>query len=147
MQGWNSFAARSLIFVLAFALVPAGFAQANRRRGNQSHNYSAVRARQQQSAVNAANAQLKAAQQLLAAAEAKGSGAQGKLDSALSKLREEALKFHEAQSTTRQAAKELAEIEQEILDEQSADSPYAKAVKSVEAARSKLKQIEEQVLA
>src|SRR5262249_15723596 len=86
-------------------------------------------------------------QQVLAAAEATGGGAQDKLNSALSKLREEAQKFHEAQSTTRQAAKELAELEEEIIDEQPADSPYKQTRKKVEEARQNLQQVEERILA
>jgi len=136
----------TLLLALSIAVPFALSAPPNRRRGNQSHNYAAVRARQQQALNNAATAQLNAAKQLLAASQAKGSGAQAKLDAALSKLREEATKFHDAQSTTRQAAKELAEIEQEILDEQKDDSPYAKAAKTVEAARAKLQQIEDRIL-
>jgi septation ring formation regulator EzrA len=61
-------------------------------------------------------------------------------------LRGEAEKFHEAQSTTRQAAKELAEIEEDILDEQAADSPYKQGLKKVEQARQNLKQVEERIV-
>jgi hypothetical protein len=117
-----------------------------RRRSNSSHNYAAIRARQQQAAVQAAQAQKKAAEQVLKAAEATGSGAEAKLAEALSKLRQEADKFHDAQSTTRQAAKELAEIEQEIIDEQTEESPYRQASRRVEAARQKVKQVEDRIL-
>lgn len=117
-----------------------------RRRSNQSHNYSAMRARQQQAAVQAATAQKKAAEQVLKAAEATGSGAEAKLADALSRLRQEAEKFHDAQSTTRQAAQELSEIEQEILEEQEEGSPYRQALKRVEATRQKLKAVEDRIL-
>jgi len=128
-------------------LISSASAQAyNRRRSNHSHSYSAVRARQQQSALHAAQAQKAAAEQVLKAAQSTESGAQSRLESALSKLRQEAAKFHDAQSTTRQAAKELAEIEQEILDEQQPDSPYAQAVKRMEAARQKMNQVEDRIL-
>jgi hypothetical protein len=117
-----------------------------RRRSNHSHNYSAMYARQQQAAVQAAMAQKNAAEQVLKAAEATGSGAQSKLADALLKLRQEAEKFHDAQSTTRHAAKELAEIEQEIIEEQTEDSPYRQATKRVETARQKLKAVEDRIL-
>lgn len=116
------------------------------RRYGRSYSYSAMRARQQMFVNMAANAQLSAAKQVLDAAESTGNNAQSKLDASLSKLREEAQKFHEAQSLTRHAAKELAEIEQEILEEQKEDSPYAKASKSVESARKKIKDIEGRIL-
>lgn len=132
------------LLATAFCLDPA-FAYP-RRRNNNSHNYAAVRARQQQAAVQAAQAQKKAAEQVLKAAEATGSGAEAKLAEALSKLRQEADRFHDAQSTTRQAAKELAEIEQEIIDEQTEESPYRQASRRVEAARQKMKQLEDRVL-
>jgi len=133
-----------LVLLVLVWMTPA--AAYPRRRTNHSHNYSAVRARQQQAAVQAAQAQKKAAEQVLKAAESTGSGAQAKLADALSKLRREAEKFHEAQSTTRHAAKELAEIEQEILDEQTEDSAYRKAVQKMEAARAKMNAAEERVL-
>src|SRR6478735_9397375 len=124
--------AHALLWLVACVLYVEPVSAYPRRRSNQSHNYSAIRARQQQAAVQAATAQKKAAEQVLKAAESTGSGAQAKLADALSKLRQEAEKFHDAQSTTRHAAKELAEIEQEILEEQAEDSPYRQASKRVE---------------
>ncbi len=115
------------------------------RRGY-SYSYAAMRARQQQYINHAAAAQLNAAKQVLAVAESTGGGAQAKLAASLAKLREEAEKFHEAQSATRHAAKELAEIEKEILEEQKEDSPYAQTSKLVEAARQKLKDAERRIL-
>lgn len=135
------------LLVVAAGLLLTQRLHAYHRRYGHSYNYAAIRQRQQQSMVQAALAQRNAAQQVLAVAETTGGGAQDKLNSALSKLREEAQKFHEAQSTTRQAAKELAEIEEEILDEQPADSPYKQSLKKVEAARQNLKLVEERILA
>jgi DNA repair exonuclease SbcCD ATPase subunit len=141
---------RALIICVFAVALSAGLlsirpAYAYRRHGR-SYSYSAMRGRQQMFVNMAANAQLSAAKQVLSAAEATGSSAQSKLDTSLSKLREEAQKFHESQSLVRHAAKELAEIEQEILEEQKEDSPYAKAAKSVESARKKLKDIEGRIL-
>jgi len=139
----------SVAAVLAFMLT--GFcgtsdAQA-RRRGGSSYNSAAARQRQQQAIIQAALAQRNAAQQVLAAAQSTGSEAQSKLDAAMSKLKESSEQFHEAQSTTRQLAKELAKIEDDILDEQKEGSPFRKAASELEAAREKLKKIEESVLA
>ncbi|HMC11797.1 MAG TPA: hypothetical protein VKH44_10920, partial [Pirellulaceae bacterium] len=149
MRAPGTFFGCPTVFVLIGIISGLAFAQqaaAARRRGGNAYNHSAVRARQQQAIVQAATAQLNAAKQVLAAAESKGGAAQSKLDSALVKLREEAERFHDAQSTTRHLAKELAEIENEILEEQKADSPYAKAGKQVEMARQKLTAVEERIL-
>jgi chromosome segregation ATPase len=137
--------ATALLAVLVSGLVAARPAEAYRRRGY-SYNYAAIRARQQQLVNQAASAQLSAAKQVLAVAESTGTGAQSKLDAALAKLRESAQQFHDAQSTTRHLAKELAEIENEILGEQTDNSPYAKAGKELETARKKLKDVEERIL-
>lgn len=131
---------------VAVCLVITGPAQAY-RRGRYSYSYGAVRARQQQYLHQAAVAQISAARQVLADAEATGSSAQNKLNASLSKLRDEAQKFREAQSVARHAAKELNEIEAEILDEQKADSPYKLAVKELETARANLKGAEDRILA
>jgi chromosome segregation ATPase len=146
----TSWRALVLVVVAIGGLAVTRQADAYRRRGHSSSNSAnsaAIRARQQQAAVQAATAQLNAAKQVLAAAQSSGGAAQAKLDAALSKLRDEAQKFHDAQSTTRHLAKDLAEIEQEILEEQKDDSPYAKAGQHLEAARAKLKEVESQILA
>jgi len=135
--------------VITAGLNVAGEAQAyrgHRRRGSYSHSYAAARQRQQQYMVQAATAQKNAAEKVLAAAQSTGGAVQSKLDAALSKLRDEAQKFHDAQSTTRHLAKELAEIENEIIEEQKDDSPYAKASKETEAARKSLKDAEARIL-
>jgi hypothetical protein len=143
----SRFGGRMLVCaVLALSLCAVSQGQAYRRRGH-SYNYAAARQRQQQAVVQAALAQRSAAQQVLAAAEATGGSAQSKLNAALSKLRESSQQFHDAQSTTRHLAKELSEIENEILGEQTSDSAYAKAGREVEAARTKLKEAEERILA
>jgi len=136
----------SVITLAVVAVLSAARPALAYRRYGRSYSYSAMRARQQMFVNMAANAQLNAAKQVLDAAEATGNNAQSKLDASLAKLREEAQKFHEAQSLTRHAAKELAEIEQEILEEQKEDSPYAKATKLVDSARKKLKDIEDRIL-
>jgi chromosome segregation ATPase len=100
-----------------------------------------------QQTIQAAQQQLAAARQVLAAAEAEGSSGKAKLDSALSKLRESSQQFKEAQSTSRHLAKQLAEIEQELLDDQGAGTPMDKATKKLDAARQKLTATEERVLA
>jgi hypothetical protein len=133
--------------LLAAAIFATFVSPANAyRRWGRSYAYSAMRARQRQYLNIAAASQLNAARQVLAAAESTGSTAQSKLDASLAKLTEEAQKFHEAQSMTRHAAKELAEIEKEILEEQPEDSPYVKATKSVEATHEKIKTLEQRIL-
>ncbi|HEY2414887.1 MAG TPA: hypothetical protein VGI40_21760 [Pirellulaceae bacterium] len=140
--------ARRLLFVAAIAgyFVVASPVQAY-RRGYYSHSYSSMLARQRQFMHQAAASQINAAKQVLADAESTGNTARAKIDASLAKLREEAQKFHDAQSVTRHAAKELAEIEAEIIDEQTSDSPYKQAVKNVESARQNFQQVEDRVLA
>jgi hypothetical protein len=135
-----------LAAAMAASLCVASPAQAY-RRGYYSHSYPSMLARQRQFMHQAAAAQINAARQVLANAESTGSAARAKIEASLAKLRDEAQKFHDAQSVTRHAAKELAEIETEIIDEQTPDSPYKQAVKNLEAVRQNLNQAEERILA
>jgi chromosome segregation ATPase len=116
-----------------------------RRRSAAQHRQSAQQARQQ-AMVRAAQAQIEAAKQVLAAAQSKGNQAQAELRSALARMQKAADDFRDAQSTVRHLAKELAEIESDILDEQPPDSPFGKAAQRVSLARQKLNQLEEQIL-
>jgi hypothetical protein len=143
---YNGWLPLLLTFATGIAVAQGDAAAYYRHRRGYSYNYSAVRARMQQATAQAASAQLAAAKQVLTAAESTGESAQSKLDAAVAKLKEKSQQFHEAQSTTRHLAKELAEIESDILGEQKDDSPYAKAKLEVEAARRKLKEIEERAL-
>src|ERR1044072_2544294 len=116
-------------------------AQGNKNNNNNRRSNSNARARaqaaNQQAMIKAAQQQLAAGKELLAAAESKGDKAKSKLDSALAKMRESSKDFHDAQSTSRKLAKELAEIEQDLIDEQKPDSPYGKASDRLDKARSK----------
>lgn len=116
-----------------------------RRRTAAQHRQSAQQARQQ-AMVRAAQAQIEAAKQVLAAAQSKGNQAQAELRSALARMQKAADEFRDAQSTVRHLAKEMAELESDILDEQPPDSPFAKAAQRVSLARQKLNQLEEQIL-
>jgi hypothetical protein len=143
-----------LVGLLALGLVATSFADqasANRRRRGssrgRSYNRTAIMNAQRQATINAANAQIAAAKQVLAAAETTGGNYQARLDAALAKLTDSAARFHEAQSTTRHLAKDLAEIENEIIEDQAADSPYAKAGLALDAARQKLQAVEQAILA
>jgi hypothetical protein len=135
-----------LLASLALGTLQLPGSGADRRKGKKNYSKADVRERQQQAAIKAATAQLNAAKQVLAAAESKGSGAQAKLDASIARLRDAADTFRDAQSTSRHLARELAEIEQEILEEQSADSPYAKARLALEAARKKQAEVEERIV-
>lgn len=135
------------LFVLAVCIVSpvSGEAAPRKRRSAAQHRQAAQQARQQ-AMIRAAQAQIAAAKEVLQAAEGKGAQAQARLKSALAQMRQAADDFRDAQSVARHLAKELAEIESDILDEQPADSPFAKAAQRVAALRQKLTQIEEQVL-
>jgi chromosome segregation ATPase len=137
--------------VIITALVLSGdftSAQQNKRRKNDNKRDAAKAAEARElAAVRAANAQIGAAKKVLAAAESKEEGAQARLKAALAGLRSASKEFDEAQDTVRHLAKELAEIETEILAEQGADSPYAKAAAAVADAKGQLKTIEDRLLA
>lgn len=124
-------------------------ALAQRRRQARGRNYYAARAAnaQRQAAIKAAEKQQGAAQAVLTASQLKGASAQFELDRAVSKLREASEEFRSAQSTARELQKQLHEIEQEILADQAAGSPYAEAVAKLEAARGELSRLEAALLA
>jgi len=140
-------AAMSLIAGLPH--LPA-IAQGNKNNNQHRRTNSNARARaqqsQQQAMIKAAQQQLAAGKELLAAAESKGSSAKSKLDSALAKMKESSKDFHDAQSTSRKLAKELAEIEQDLIDDQKPESPYGKASEQLDKARPKLREVEERVV-
>ncbi|MDX1944241.1 MAG: hypothetical protein SFU86_02460 [Pirellulaceae bacterium] len=94
----------------------------------------------------AAEAQVAAGKQLLAAAEGKGARAQADYGVALNRMREAVAEFEAAQQEVRDLAKQLAEIEQEIIAEQSADSPYAQALAEFEKAKRDLQALETMIL-
>jgi hypothetical protein len=54
--------------------------------------------------------------------------------------------LRDAESTTRHLAKELAEIEEEILDEQADDSAYARSTSRVSETRDQVAKLEERIL-
>jgi hypothetical protein len=149
--GWQT-----TLIVLVLIIGWGGTSQADpprrqdRSRGDaaaRARQQQAARARQQQAAVQAATAQLKAAKEVLAAAESTGEAAQAKLNASLAKLKEAAEKSRDAQSTTRHLAKELAEIEEDILEEQTENSPFIQASQRVETARTRLSEVEQRILA
>jgi len=124
-------------------------ALAQRRRTTRGRSYYAARAAnaQRQAAIKAAESQRDAAQAVLTAAQMKGVSAQVQLDSAVARLRETSEELRTAQSTARQLQKQLREIEEEILADQSADSPYGAAQAKLEAARRELSRAEAALLA
>lgn len=135
--------------LLAVALFLPQSAEAQRRRTSRGRGYYAAAAAKarQQAMIKAAQAQRDAAQQVLTAAQAKGFSAQSQLAAAVAKLRESGDEFRSAQSTARQLQKQLHEIEQEIVADQAASSPYAQAVAKLEAARAELTRVEAKLLA
>jgi chromosome segregation ATPase len=153
MAALVSLPSRLGIFVaIAFALAmssDSAFAQQNKqknRRRNQQNAAKAAEAREQ-AAVRVAQKQIEAAKKVLTAAESKEEGAQARLKTALASLKGAAQEFDEAQDTVRNLAKELAEIEVEILADQDADSTYAKAAAAVADAKAELKSTEDRLLA
>jgi len=139
----------ALVALVCCSLEPA-FAQQKKRRKNDDKQDAARAAKaaeaREQAAIRAANAQIAAAKRVLAAAESQEKGSQSQLKAAVAGLREATKEFDDAQSAARRLAKELTEIEQEILEEQSTDSPYTTAVAAVEEAKLQLKEIADRLL-
>ena len=121
--------------------------QKNRRKNNNKRDAAKAAEAREQAFIRAANAQIAAAKKVLAAAESKEEGAQARLKSAVAGLRGASKEFDEAQDTVRQLARDLADVEWEILVDQPADSPYAKAAAAVSDAKAELKAVEDKLLA
>jgi colicin import membrane protein len=138
----------AVAFVLAFG-GDSTFAQQNKQKNRRRREQNAAKAAEarEQAAVRAANAQIAAAKKVLTAAESKEEGAKARLKTALASLKDASQEFDDAQDTVRQLAKDLAEIETEILADQDADSSYAKAAAAVADAKAELKTTEERLVA
>ena len=141
----NRFVFAASLALLAILLANFSLAEAqqpNKSSKKRRHQNAAAAARAKQD-----EATLRAARAQKAAAESKASDAKERLDATLKKLKEESDQLHDAQSTVRHLAKELTEIEQEILEEQTRTSPYTTAANAVETARAALTKIENRILA
>lgn len=143
---------RHLCVLICAILLVSGFAWADtkkskRRNTSQKDRETALRARQAQATIQAAERQIAAARRVLAAAQSDSAEAKADLTAALAKLKVASDEFRGAQSTSRHLASDLAEIEQEILDENKDEAAFAAATKAVESARRDLENIEQRVLA
>jgi chromosome segregation ATPase len=118
-----------------------------KRNTSKNDRAAAMKARQAQATIQAAERQIAAAKRVLAAAESSSKEAKGDLAAALKKLNEASDEFRDAQSTSRHLAKDLAEIEQEILDENKDAPAFPAATKAVESARAELQSVEQRILA
>ena len=141
-SAWRAFIIAGCLCGILLGLADSAEAY-RRRRGRGSQAAAQARKR----VIAAAETQVAAGKQLLAAAERKGDRAQAEYSSALAKMKQAASEFESAQQEVRDLAKQLAEIETEIVGEQSADSPYALAQLEFEKAKRELQGLEEQFLA
>jgi chromosome segregation ATPase len=114
-----------LLVALSLALIATVvFTQpAEARRGRGYNNAAAARARRQ-AAINAAQAQYAAAERVMQAAQSSGSAATAQLQHVLGVMTTAADGMREAVTDIRGLQKDLRETEEDILREQSADSPY-----------------------
>jgi hypothetical protein len=136
----------ALVATVAIVLITPIEVEARSRRRGRGRSSTAAAAAMRQAMIQRATAQKAAAQQVLAAAEYKGANAQAKLSVSLGKLQETAGEFRQAHETEHGLAKDLAEIQNEILDEQSAGSAYALAQLEVASARRELEAIKSRIL-
>ena len=141
-------AIRALVSGLVLAGLLLGLAdtaEARRRRSRGSSKAAAEAMKKKM--YESAQAQVAAGQQLLAAAQMKGNYAQGNFQAALAKVQQAAAQHDAAQDSFRELAKQLAELEEDILNEQSADSPYALAQLEFGKAKRELAAVEKRLLA
>jgi len=115
----------SLLVALSLALAATVFfvQPAEARRGRGYNNAAAAKARRQ-AAINAAQAQYAAADRVMQAAQSSGSAATAQLQHVLGVMTTAADGMREAVTDIRGLQKDLRETEEDILREQSADSPY-----------------------
>lgn len=136
----------ALAAIVGIVLIAPTEVEARSRRRGRGRSSAAAAAAMRQAMIQRAQAQITAAKQVLSAAEYKGANAQAKLSVSLGKLQESASEFRQAHETEHGLAKDLAEIQNEILDEQSADSPYALAQQEVASAKRELEAIKSRIL-
>lgn len=132
-----------LCFTIAFCISFAEPAFARRRSRSRS-NAAAAKARREKT-ITAAQSQYAAAQSVLAAAQGAGAGAEARLQAVLAEMNGAASELRNARSASKEIALDLAEIEEDILSEQSADSSYARLVEEIRTTKLQMTQAEKRL--
>ncbi len=132
-----------LCLTIAFCISFAEPAFARRRSRNRS-NAAAAKARREKT-ITAAQSQYAAAQSVLAAAQGAGAGAEARLQAVLAEMNGAASELRNARSASKEIALDLAEIEEDILSEQSADSSYARLTEEIRTTKQKMTEAEKRL--
>lgn len=119
-----------LVFVLSLFVMAVAADHAFARRRSRRNNAAAIKAKKE-SMIKAAQSQYTAAQQVLSAAQAGGSIATGRLQAVLAEMTNAANSLRQARVETISLSKDLAEIEDDILAEQSSDSQYVQLLEEM----------------
>ncbi len=119
-----------LVFVLSLFVIAVAADHAFARRRSRRNNAAAIKAKKE-SMIKAAQSQYTAAQQVLSAAQAGGSVATGRLQAVLAEMTNAANSLRQARAETLSLSKDLAEIEDDILAEQSSESQYGQILEEM----------------
>lgn len=134
-----------IVCILSLCMVLGGADGAlAKRRGRSRSNAAAMKARREQ-AIRAAQSQYDSAQKVLAAAQSSGSGATARLQSVLAEMTNAASELRKSRSESQELMKDLAEIEEDILLEQSSGTPYFQLLAEVNATKQKIAATEQRV--
>lgn len=121
----------TFVFLLSLLFVAALTYPAFARRRTRRNNAAAIKAKKE-SMIKAAQSQYTAAQQVLSTAQASGSAANGRLQAVLAEMTNAANSLRQARAETLSLSKDLAEIEEDILSEQSSDSQYGQLLEEMQ---------------
>lgn len=133
-----------LLFLLVISLQLEAQGRGHRRTGART---AAMIKAQREAVIKAARAQYAQAEAVLNIAMSKGTGAQSQLSAVLSKMQASVSEMHEARTQEGDLRKDLADIEGDILREQSNDSPYAIAFSRFQDLRTEMAKRESKLLA
>ncbi|WP_254513662.1 hypothetical protein [Anatilimnocola floriformis] len=128
---------QTLVFVSLSLLLCVTFAEpafaARRSRSN-----GAASAARRASTIKAAQAQYAAAQSVLSAAQATGAGAEARLRSVIAEMNGAAMELRKSRSASHEILQDQAEIEEDILAEQTAKTPYYQITEEIRATKEHL---------
>lgn len=125
---------RPLIVVVIAAGLCLSWAEPAFARRRSRNGAAAAKAKREKT-IKAAQSQYAAAQSVLAAAQSSGSGAEARLQAVLAEMNGAASDLRDARSVSKDLAKDLAEIEEDILAEQSVDSRYFQLAEEIRVAK------------
>lgn len=135
-----------LCLLLSWSLVLSPhFAEGAARRRGRSRNNAAAQKAAKERAIKAAQSQYAAAESVLHASQASGNSATARLQAVVAALSAAAQEMREAHSNVKSLAKDLLETEEDILQEQTADSPYVLLIHEIGTIKQRMAAIENEL--